>query len=376
MKQKIKNIGLMLAVMWIAFSCFTACEKEYDPMIEEVVDLNSNITAVDKTITEPGDIVTFTGKNLDKVYLIMFNEEPINVQFTATASELKMTVPSQAPLGDVVTINLFFSGKGLAQRTIKIISPPQIMEVSPIAAYPGEELTILGRELYLAQSISIGGIEATFTVIDDKTLTVTVPDGFAGGNVVITTETGGESLSPSPVILGTELLVTNIDTNGDILNSFGPYSNASGAEASDDFPRNKVYVITIEDNGSSWGANCDFNLKNMPATINGNTIDLTKVEMVADVKASKTLSFNFMVGKNHNPPGLWGKTTEVTQEWQTITVPFTALGQGYGGDPISDDPLIPFEEYTMIKWSLPASADQKNFGETITFDKVKFIIRD
>jgi hypothetical protein len=30
----------------------------------------------------------------------------------------------------------------------------------------------------------------------------------------------------------------------------------------------------------------------------------------------------------------------------------------------------------MLKWSLPAQASAGNFGETITFDNIKFIIRD
>lgn len=376
MKYKNYKIGLLLISCFLIV--FGSCEKPKDPMAPGIVDVNSYITSIDKTVTEPGDVVTFTGTNLDKVYKIMLNEETTPVEFEATSTQLQMMVPALTPLGDAVTVSLFFSGKGLAQRALKIISPPVIMAMSPVAGHSGDEIQLMGRELYLAESITVGGVDVTssFNLIDDKNCTIVLPDGFAGGDVVITTETGGESTSPHSIILGIELLVTNVDNDGEVLASYGPYSNASGEVADDDFPRSSVYTITIEDNGSSWGANCDFNFSSLPADIEGTPIDITKVEMWQDVKASKELNINFMIGKAHNPPGLWGRSKTVTTDWQTIVVPFTDLGQGYGNDPITDDPLIPFEEYTLIKWSLPAQSSASNFGETITFDNVKFIIRD
>lgn len=378
MKYILNKTGLLLLAACFSFTLFTACEDEVDPLETNIVDMNGKITNVSKAITEPGDSVVFTGSDLDKVYKIMLNEDIVTVNFKATASELKMFVPSATPLGEAVTVSLFFSGKGLAQRVLKIVSPPQVMALDPIAAHAGDVITLLGRELYLAKAIKLGGVDvAKFEIFDDKTLNVTVPDGFAGGDVVIVTETGREVTAPQQLILGTELLVTNIDRNGNILDNFGPYSNAEGEESSEPFPLNKVYIIKMFDNGSSWGANCDFTLKSMPKSINGVDIDLTKVEMRADIKASKKdMSINFMVGKSHNPPGLWGKTIKISQEWATYVVPFDSLGQGYSGDPITDDPLIPFFQYTMIKWSLPAQKEGGNLGETFTFDNVKFIIKD
>jgi len=377
MKEMINKLGFILAALMILSFLFS-CEENKDPMEAGIVDMNNKITSMDKTVAEPGNIVTVTGTDLDKVFKIMLNEDIVPVVFTATSTELKFTIPSLTPLGDVVTVTFFFSGKGIAQRTLKIISPPIIMDVSPIAAHPGDIIKVAGRELHLTQSITVGGLDATSSIvlIDDKLLTIEVPTGFTGGNIVITTETGGLSESPLPLILGTELLVTNVDENGSITSSYGPYSNATGTTATEDFPRNMVYVITIVDNASSWGANCDFYLQNMPADIGGVPIDLDKVDMVADIKASKNLTINYMVGKNHNPPGLWGKKINVTQTWDTYIVPFSELGEGYDNLPITGDPLIPFEQYTMIKWSLPARTSDNNFGETITFDNVKFIIRD
>lgn len=378
MKFKMNILRIALISMFSA-TLFFGCNKMHDPMAEEMQDWNNKITSLDLSITKPGDTVTVTGSNLDEVFKIMLNEEVTPVKFyTTSSSELKFGIPSSAPLGDVIVVNFLFQGKGIAQRTIRIFSPPQIAAISPIAGHAGDEITLLGRELYLAEKITVGDAEATFELIDDKKLTLKLPAGFTGGTIVIETEDGTQTVSDS-LILGTEILITNFDdpsiyTTED---DYGAYSNASSETVADAFPRGNVHVITIEDNASTWGANCDFTLiRALPAKINGVDVDLNKVEMVADMKASKELAINFMVGKAHNPPGLWGTSVTLNQEWQTITVPFTALGQGYTSDPITTDPLIPFEEYTLIKWSLPAQSDAGNFGETITADNVKFIIRD
>jgi hypothetical protein len=382
MKNKINKIKLALLVLLTPLFIVN-CQDDDEWMVSEVVDMNDRITGMDKEVTEPGDVVTFSGTNLGKVYKIMLNTESTPVEFEATATELKMTIPAAAPLGDVITVNILFSGKGLARRALKIISPPEIYTFSPGAGHAGDVLNIFGRELYLTTTANVGGITAIFTIIDDKQMTVTLPDGFTGGDIVLVSETGSESSGPQPVIPGTELLITNVDENGSILSSYGPYSNASGEIANEGFPRGDVYTITIEDNGSSWGANCDFSFSGLPAEINGTPIDISKVEMHMDVKASKTLSVNFMIGDMHNPSGgvpagLWGRSRQLSQNWQTFIIPMTDLGYGYDDGPATPvEELYPaFDKYTMLKWSLPAQASAGNFGETITFDNIKFIIRD
>ncbi|MDY0254516.1 MAG: SDR family NAD(P)-dependent oxidoreductase [Tenuifilaceae bacterium] len=113
-KTKIfRTLILLLAALPILF---VGCEEQDTYMEPGVVDMNDRITSIDKDIAQPGDIVTLTGTNLDKVYMIMLNTENVPVSFEATATELKMVVPGTSPLGDVITINIFFSGKGLAQR--------------------------------------------------------------------------------------------------------------------------------------------------------------------------------------------------------------------------------------------------------------------
>jgi len=365
---RMKNkIGFML-ISWLAVSFLVGCEEEYDPMEFGIVDMNHKITSVDKEVTEPGDIVTFTGTDLDKVYKIMLNEETVPVVFEATATELKMTVPSMAPLGDVVTISLFFSGNGLAQRTIRIISPPVIFMLSPSAAQPGETVRVLGRELYLAEQVKIGGVDvtATFTLIDDKQFTVVVPEGFTGGDVEIITATGKVSTSPSPLILGTEILINDFDGNENYFNGISSNGNMDGDKLeSEPFPRLNYWTFTITDNGTGWGGNVDFYISGLPSGY-----DNDKITLYLDLKLSSAMNVNVMVQGNAN---VYGLTRGYQAGWQTVEMHFSDMGTGYGGgEPYGE--VEPFEALTAVKVQPPAQAGDGNFGETVSVDNIRFII--
>ncbi len=347
---------------------FAGCVDKETYMESKIVDFNSKITSVDKSIAQPGDVVTFKGTDLDKVYKIMLNTENTMVAYTATATELKMTVPAATPLGDVITVNLFFSGKGLAQRALKIISPPVIQAFSPGAGTPGTLITLLGRELYLAQQIWVGTVRAaSFEVIDDRMVRFAMPAGSTGGVIKIVTATGGESLSSASLILGREILINDFDNPSTFYTSISPNGNISKTVTypAEEFPRNKVCFLTIQDLATSWGGNVDFYFSGHPAA------DNAKVSLSIDIKASKAMNINIMVAKGSD---VWGLTRPVTTSWQTIVIPFSTMGSGYGST-IPPSPVVaPFAELGVVKIQPPAQTASNNFGETFSIDNIKFII--
>ncbi|MDX9847323.1 MAG: IPT/TIG domain-containing protein [Tenuifilaceae bacterium] len=367
--MKKKNIFRTLILLLGALPLvFAGCEEQDTYMEPGVVDMNDRITSVDKEIAQPGDIVTFTGTNLDKVYKIMLNTDNVPVSFQATATELKMTVPGTSPLGDVITINILFSGKGLAQRVIKIISPPVIQEFSPSAAQPGSVITLYGRELYLAQKIYVGDLEAaSIEIIDDRIIRFPMPAGSTGGAIKVVTATGGESFGPRDLALGTEILVNNFDATSSYYSSISANGNLKNPEyLTGDFPRNKFVMLTITDAGTGWGGNVDFFLQNLPVA------DNSKISLSVDVKVSKAMNVNIMV---QGPANVYGKTLGMTTEWQTIVLPFSEMGTGYGGgEPIGA--VEAFNTLTAVKLQPPAQAANGNFGETISIDNIKFIIEN
>lgn len=366
MKQKINIARWMLLSIIYSVLTFTGCD-DYDPMENGIVDYNGKITEMDKTIAQPGDTVTITGSELDKVYKILLSDETALVEFTNTATQLQFIIPDNAPLGDVIVVNIFFSGKGLAQKTIELISPPVILSLSPAAALGGTPLKIIGNELYKAQEVKIAGVSVDFIIVDDKQLTTTVPDGFTGGNVEIITATGGIVFSPDELIFGTEILIADFDSDSEYYGGLGSNGNMDGdTEETTDMSRGNYWTFTITDNGTSWGGNVDFYIQNLPVGYDDNS----KITLSLDIQLSAPLSVNIMV---QDPANVYGNTLSYDAGWQTVTLPFSEMGTGYGsGDPIGAVPAL--DVLTGVKIQPPAGSGDGNFGTIISIDNIKFII--
>jgi hypothetical protein len=67
---------------------------------------------------------------------------------------------------------------------------PVIRIVTPGATCVGRQITIHGDFLLGATSVTIGGIDAQFSVKSRHVIRATVPDGFVGGPVTVTTPNG------------------------------------------------------------------------------------------------------------------------------------------------------------------------------------------
>jgi hypothetical protein len=254
----------------------------------------------------------------------------------------------------------------LAQRALRIISPPVIFDFSPAAGLPGVKITVYGRELQLTQQIIVGTVAVpSFTLIDDRTLTFTFPEGATGGTIKLVTATGGESLSPRDIILGTEILVNNFDVTSTYYKGISANGNLKNpTTTAGDFPRGNYTVLTIIDAATSWGGNVDFYLQNLPEALNA------KVSLSIDLKTSKAMNVSIMV---QGPANVYGLTKPITTAWQTIVMPFSEMGTGYGnGEPFGQ--VEAFKTLTAIKIQPPASTSNNNFGETISIDNMKFII--
>lgn len=366
--------GLILVSFLVSF-LVTGCTEKETYMEPGVIDMNNRITSVDKPVTQPGDIVTVTGTGLDEVYKILLNTDNVPVAFTATATELKMTVPATSPLGDVITVSFLFSGKGLAQLPLKIISPPVIFAMAPEAAHTGDLITVYGKELYLAEIVKINDVDVTSTleINSDKIITVQAPAGFTGGNLTITTASGGITTSPYALTLGTEIMINNYDGNHHYDNGISSNGNLDNdVLETGEFPRDKYWTFTFKDNATSWGGNIDFYNTAMPATYT----DLTKIRMVVDIKLTKAMSVNVMIARGSD---VWGKTLPLVLGWNTVVLPFSDMGSGYGSTPSTDPAFMPlplFSAISGVKIQPPASASNANFGEKISVDNIKFIIVD
>lgn len=368
--------GLIL-VSFLAIMLAAGCTEKETYMDAGVIDMNDRIASVDKVVTQPGDVVTIKGTELDKVYKILLNTDNVPVPFSATASELKMTIPATSPLGDVITVSLLFSGKGLAQIPLRIISPPVIFSIVPEAAHPGDVIRLYGKELHLSKVVKINDadVSASMQIESDKILSVVAPAGFTGGNVTITTESGGVSTGPYPMLLGKEIMINNFDGLENYVNHSGNgFISSNGnldtdTEETGDFPRSKFWTFTIKDNSTSWGGNLDLFTTGMPDTYT----DLSKIRLSIDIQLTKAMNVNVMIARGSD---VWGKTLSLAQGWNSVVLPFPDMGSGYGSTFPPEMPLPPFKDISGVKIQPPAQTANGNFGEKISVDNIKFIIVD
>lgn len=120
--------------------------------------------------------------------------------------------------------------------TVKAPNPdaptePTIDSISQNYLAVGETLTIIGSNFTGATSLTIGGAEATFTVVDDATIEATIPEGDYGP-IAITSPGGSTTSSLNVIILYPEttlVLEENFDTP-DTLGVFTAFSVSSGRD--------------------------------------------------------------------------------------------------------------------------------------------------
>jgi hypothetical protein len=74
---------------------------------------------------------------------------------------------------------------------------PALVGFAPASGAPGTTVTITGGHLSNATSVKFGGIEALFSVVDDSTITATVPATAVSGPISVTTPGGTVSSSAS-----------------------------------------------------------------------------------------------------------------------------------------------------------------------------------
>lgn len=362
------NVIKSMAVIFGFVILFASCVDNSDPMAESINDVNANIAALDKTIASPGDKVTVTGSNLDEVFKIMLNDNVSLVEFKATSSStLEFTIPTSAPLGDVVIVNFFFAKRGLAQRFIEIMSPPVILGFSPVAAKGGEPCTIIGGELYKASKVFIGDTEVSFELIDDKHLAIAeLPTIVDGDKIKILDESGAETFSVNGFVRGEEILITDFD-NSPYYTGLSSNGNLDkDKEEKGNPPYSTFWTFTITDNNTSWGGNLDLYFAGVPASYNDNS----KVWLYIDLKGSDPLPTRIMV---EGPSGVYGDDFTLNTDWTTYKLKLDELYTGYGnGDEVGAAPIM--ANLKGVKVQPPASKNNNNFGKTISVDNIKFIV--
>ena len=121
-----------------------------------------------------------------------------------SATQVTATVPAGATTG-VVALSTA-GGTALSASPYTVTFPPVISSFSPTSSGVGGTVTITGSAFTGTSSVSFNGVIATYAVVSDTQLTVTVPAGATTGKISVTnadgstTSTGSFTVIPPPTI--------------------------------------------------------------------------------------------------------------------------------------------------------------------------------
>lgn len=147
-----------------------------------------------------GTTVTITGFGF-----VMGNTTVAFNGTTATATVLDVNtieaiVPNLATTGKISAATILGTGFSI-NDFIVIIPIPTIINISPLTGTSGQTVTITGTDFLSTTAITIGGINVTnFTVVDNTSITFTIPNDAISGLIQITTN-GGQVLSAADFIV-------------------------------------------------------------------------------------------------------------------------------------------------------------------------------
>jgi hypothetical protein len=171
-----------------------------------------------------------------------------------TSWTTQFTTTSNASTGIATVSGLSSTGTAITFTGTELTAPPTITSVNPTAAAIGMPVTIRGTLFTGASNVTFNGtVQPIFTVVNDTTITTTVPVGATNGPIAVTNPFGTGTSSFNFTVIPAPTIT-----------SFTPSSGTFGT------------AVTITGTGFTWATGVRFNGLNSPFTIvNATTITTT-----------------------------------------------------------------------------------------------------
>ncbi len=148
-----------------------------------------SILGFSPTTGSSGAGVTINGYSLLGVSVVTFNGTAAAITAT-NYSQLTVTVPAGATTGPIIVTTT----NGTATTSTNFFLPPSITSFTPTNSAPTTTVKITGQNFLGATNVSFNGITASFTVTNNTTIGVTVPNGVSSGNITVSAP-GGVAVS-------------------------------------------------------------------------------------------------------------------------------------------------------------------------------------
>jgi hypothetical protein len=136
------------------------------------------ISSFSPTSGPVGTSVTITGSHFNGTTAVKFHGT--SASFTVNSdSKITTTVPSGATTGTISVTNGIGTGTSASNFTVTVA--PVITSFTPTSGAPGTPVTISGQNFTGVNRVKLGTVNASFTFVNDSTITATVPSIPAGG---------------------------------------------------------------------------------------------------------------------------------------------------------------------------------------------------
>lgn len=136
--------------------------------------------------------VTITGLNLSTATSVNFNSTPV---VPTVVSDSQLSVVAPAGILGSVDVSVVTAGGTSSGFSYRYLQAPTIISVTPTSGpvNGGTSVTITGTDLSTTESVTVGGINASFGVINSTTVAIITPVGTAGPADITVTTTAGSA---------------------------------------------------------------------------------------------------------------------------------------------------------------------------------------
>jgi uncharacterized repeat protein (TIGR01451 family) len=208
--------------------------------------LPASISGFSPTNAAPGTWITIHGQNFIGASTVKFKGTPAPSIFVTNSTTVGAAVPTGVITGPISLT----TPAGSASSAGLFYGAPVITNFAPTHGLPGTTVSIGGVNFLGATVLSFGGVNSSFSVINNGTISALVPNGAQSGPITIVAPAGTNTTTQSFALDYTS------DLTIDLISTPNPVSIGS----------NLLYTVTIFNNGPFTAPNVSVT-NTLPATV-------------------------------------------------------------------------------------------------------------
>jgi hypothetical protein len=172
------------------------------------------ISAFTPNARQVGGSVTISGSLFTGATAVSFNGTAQPTFTVVNDTTITTTVPTGATAGPVSVTNPF--GIGTSASNFTVIPAPTVSGLSVTSGTFGTAVTITGTGFTWATQVQFNTTNAVFTVVNNTTITCTVPSGATTGVVTVTNPAGNASSTATFTVFPVPTITTFTPTSGPV----------------------------------------------------------------------------------------------------------------------------------------------------------------